>query len=107
MSLHWKINDMPMKSEYRQNHTPRVLFKTSYGVVSIIDPNSIKRFQQKSGCIVNGKIDHQTKAEMRRSLLDPSDIGALDKAIPIRRTKLSSSNSINEDTDLVECLIKE
>ena len=107
MALHWKDNNMPMKSEPVKKHIPQVLFKTSYGIISIIDPDSIKRFQQKSGCTVaDGRIGIQTKAAIMRSLLDPSDSDALDKAIHIR-AKRASSTSTQESIDLIERLVRE
>lgn len=108
MSLFGKNNIEPICSIDNTNkkHQPSVLFRTSYGVVSIIDPDSIKRFQQKSGCMIDGKVGPQTKAAIVRSLLDQSDIGALDKAIPIR-VRRDSSTSTKEAIDQVECLIRE
>lgn len=108
MSLFGKNNIEPMCSidDTKKKHQPSVLFRTSYGVVSLIDPDSIKRFQMKSGCMVDGKLGIQTKAAIMRSLLDPSDIGALDKAIPIRARR-ASGTSTQEAVDLVERLIRE
>ena len=108
MSLFGKNNIEPICSmdNTKKKHKPSVLFRTSYGVVSLIDPDSIKRFQMKSGCMIDGRLGPQTKAALMRSLLDPSDIGALDKAIPIR-AKRGSGTSTQDATDLVERLIRE
>ena len=112
MSLFGENNMGPMCSmnDIKKKHQPSVLFRTSYGVVSLIDPDSIKRFQMKSGCMIDGKLGPQTKAAIMRSLLDPSDIGALDKAIPIRArrgSEISFSPSTKDAEDLVEHLIRE
>ena len=108
VSLLGKNNIEPMCSmdNTKKKHQPSILFRTSYGVVSLIDPDSIKRFQKKSGCMIDGKIGPQTKAAIMRSLLDPSDIVYLDKAIHIR-TKRTSGISTQEAIDLVDRLIKE
>lgn len=109
MSLFEKKNDMePMCSmnNTREKHTPKVLFRTSYGVISIIDPDSIKRFQAKCGLIIDGKIGPMTRAAIKMSLIDPSDIGALDKAIPIR-VKRGSGISSKEAEDMVKQLIRQ
>ena len=109
MSLFGKSNMEPMRSmnNIKERHKPQVLFRTRCGVVSIIDPDSIKRFQIKSGITtVDGRIGPITRAAIRRLLLDPSDIGALDKAIPIR-SRRGSELSSQEVDDLVERLIRE
>lgn len=108
MSLFEKNNIEPMCSmnDIKKRHQPSVLFRTSYGVISLIDPDSIKRFQMKSGCMIDGRLGPETKAAIKMSLLDPSDIGALDKAIPIR-AKRGSGTSTQDAIDLVESLIRE
>ena len=101
MSL-FSMNDMePIRfmNDIKKKHEPQVLFRTSYGVVSIIDPDSIKRFQIKCGLNIDGKLGSMTKEAIKRSLLDPSDIGALDKAIPIRARR-GSGKSTQETEDL-------
>ena len=56
--------------------------------------------------MADGKIGIRTKAAIMRSLLDPSDIGAFNKATPIR-SKRASSTSTQEAVDLIERLIRE
>ena len=108
MSLFGKKNSMePMCSmNTRERHQPSVLFRTRHGVVNILDIDSIKRFQVKSGIKIDGKLGPMTKEAIRRCLLDPSDIGALDKAIPTR-TKRGYTGSTQETDDLVDRLIRE
>ena len=110
MSLFGKKNNLePMCSMNvtKTKHNPRVLFRTSRGVVSIIDPDSIKRFQTKCGIAIDGKIGPITKAAIKRLLIDPSDIGALNKAIPDKTRRNYSGLSSEEAEDLVERLIRE
>lgn len=91
---------MSFMNNIKEKHRPRVLFRTSYGVVSIIDPDSIKRFQTKCGLKIDGKINLMTKAAIKKFLLDPSDIESLDKAVPIR-SRRGSGLSTQGSEDLV------
>lgn len=109
MSLFGKNNMEPMCSinNTERKHKPQVLFRTKYGIVSIIDPDSIGKFQLRSGFLmVDKRIGPMTRATILKSLLDPSDEEALNKALPIR-AKRGSGLSAQEAEVLVERLIRE
>lgn len=106
MSIFGKSNIEPMASVNKEKHQHRVLFRTSHGVVNIIDPDSIRRFQAKAvGVMIDGRLGPETVAAIKRTLIDPSDIGALEKTCPIR-VRRASGTSTKEAEDLVEALIR-
>lgn len=86
-----------------------ILFRTKYGIVNIIDPESIKRFQIKAGISpVNGRMNSITKSTIIQNLLNPEDKEGilLDKAHS-ERVRRASGTSTQEARDLVGQVIKE
>lgn len=85
--------------ESANNTRSKKIFRTRHGVVNILDKESIKTFQRKAGVVGESfsRIGPITKAAIIRELIDPSDIGAVNRALP--NTAKRNPSVLNEDTD--------